>query len=162
MAKYLKGFECDKEAKVILKDLVENEWFSSCTIYWNEENDMDEYAPVDLVFTAVTKKENIRQYAIELKERKGYAHDDYQDWMIEPHKLNKLQKYTDYGFKALYFNLFNDGYYYLWDYQTMAKYHKETVKAIPLHTQGDDEEPVMQKRYLISSQKAILSGRTYN
>lgn len=161
MAKYEGGFECDKEAKVILKDLIENEWFSSCTVYWNEDVEMDEYALIDLVFTAITKKDNVRQYAIELKERKGYSHDDYQDWMIEPHKLNKLKKYTDYGFKALYFNLFNDGYWYLWDYDTINEKHTEVIKPIPLHTQGEDETPVMQIRYLINSKYCVISGRTY-
>lgn len=159
--KYKDGFECDKKAKNILKDLIENNWFSSCTVYFDEENENYEYASVDVVFTAITKANVEHKYAIELKERKGYDHTDYEDWMIEPHKVKELEKYSNFGYKPMYFNLYKDGYYYLWDYDTIVSAGTETFKYIKPHTQGPDSEGKRKvKRILISSENATLSGQT--
>lgn len=163
MAKYENGFECDKTAKVYLKDLIENVWFSACTIIYDEENDMDEYAPIDVIFTAYTRSNNNARYAIELKERKGYGHTDYEDWMIEQPKMKKLKEYNDCGYRSLYFNLFNDGFYYLWDYPTMNSKHTIKSYMIKPHTQGNDNEvPVQKQRIMINSKDCIKSGRIEN
>ena len=161
MAKYNGGFECDKAAKTILKDKIDNEWFSAFTVVYDEENEMDEYAKVDTLFTAYTDNGHQYAYAIEIKERKGYNHNDYDEWIIEPHKLYTLKQYKDYGFKPFYFNLFKDGYFYLWDYDTIAKKHNEALIPIKPHTQGEDtEEKVKQTRIMINAKDIVLSGTT--
>lgn len=163
MAKYENGFECDKAAKEILKDIIQNTWFSSCTVVFDEENEMNDYAPVDVLFTAYTKTK-MAKYAIEIKHRMGYKHTDYPEWMIEKEKLNSLKEYVDNGWKAFYFNLFADGYYYLWDYQTIEENHTVQLKEIVPHTQGnDDEKPTTKIRLFVKSNLAKKSGQTdYN
>ena len=159
--KYTGGFECDKAAKNILKDLIENVWFSSCTIVFDEENEMNEYATMDMLFTAYTTTGHHYAYAIELKERKGYNHSDFTEWMIETHKLNDMKRYRQFGYKCFYFNLFKDGIYYLWNYDTIAENHKEALIPIKPHTQGEDtEEKVKQTRIMIDAKDIVLSGTT--
>lgn len=163
MAKYNGGYSCDKKAKNILKDIATNNWFSACTTVWDEENEMDEYAPIDEVFTAYTNSGKMGMYAIEIKERKGYNHNDYDEWLIEEHKFNTMKKYKEQGYKPLYFNIYKDGYYYLWDYETIASKSKTVEIPIKPHTQGDDNEKLeMKKRIMINASDCIRSGRTDN
>mgnify|MGYP003289499478 CR=1 FL=1 len=160
MAKYEGGFECDKAAKEILKDIIVNKWFSAFTVVFDEENEMNGYAPVDVIFTAYTKSGKAVKYAIEIKHRMGYKHSDYPEWMIEKEKLNVLGEYVNNGFRAFYFNLFADGYYYLWDWKTMEENHSVKFKEIVPHTQGDDEKPTTKIRLFVKSYLAIRSGQT--
>ena len=157
--KYNDGFECDKYAKNVAKQLV-NYWFSAFTVAINEENEADEFAPVDLIFTAFTKSGKEIVYAIEIKHRMGYKHNDFDEWMIERHKYNTLSDYKKKGYRVLYFNLFKDGYYYLWDYDTIKNKHKDAVKNLTHHTQGEDEESELKVVYLIKAEDCIISGNT--
>lgn len=160
--KYNNGFLCDREAKVIAKDLINNHWFSACTVVYDEENDMNDYAPVDIVFTAYTDTQSAK-YAIEIKERKGYEHTYTNDWMIEQKKYNTLKQYQNYGYRVTYLNIFKDGYYAMWDIDTITSAHTSTTMSIKPHTQSSyNEIPVKQERLMIDINKAFKKGYINN
>lgn len=156
--KYQDGFKCDKKAKEVVKDLINNEWFSACTVVFDEENEMNDYAPVDFLFTAYTNTQSA-PYAIELKYRMGYNHNDYDSWMIEPEKCNTLKQYQNCGYRTEYINIFKDGYYAMWNIDTITSASTESVFSIKPHTQAEyEEKPVEKKRILIPLNKAFKQG----
>ena len=155
--KYNDGFKCDKKAKEVTKNLIYN-WFSACTVSIDEENEMNDYAPVDILYTAYTQTKSA-EYAIEIKHRMGYSHTDYDSWMIEEEKYNTLLKYKKYGYRVFYLNIFKDGYYAMWDLNTITSYSTESVFSIRPHTQAEyEEKPVEKKRILIPLNKAFKQG----
>lgn len=161
--KYKDGFKCDNEIKKICKDLIENNWFSSCTINYDEANDNNQYAPIDIVFTAVTKSNKQHIYAIELKERKGYNSTDFNsDWIIEQDKLNKLYDYISSGYTSCYFNIFKDNVYMLWVINDVKKYLKPIVINAPKYTQGDEHKLINKNVYTINQQYAKIKGKINN
>lgn len=161
--KYEGGFNCDRNAKDILKNLIENKWFSSCSINYDTTNETDPYAPMDTVFTAITSTGKQRAYAIELKDRKGYSSEEFDDWMLETQKFNKMSDYTNSGYTVLYFNVFNDDTYLLWDYDSINTNKTEGIRYIKPHTQGDENESkVKRNRYFINKKYAIKSGNIYD
>lgn len=159
--KYSGGFECDKGAKQVFKEIATKVFFSACTVIWDAENENDEFAPMDEICTAYTRTGKRGIYAFEIKERKGYNHNDYDEWIMEEHKYNTMQKCKENGITPLYFNLYKDGYYHLWDFDTIERKHTTATIPIKPHTQGDDnEQPTSKRRILINSNDSIRSGKT--
>lgn len=160
--KYEGGFKCDAKAKQKLKDLIENVWFSSCTIKYDIANENDPMALVDTIFTAITKDNKFKKYAIELKYRKGYKHTDFKgDWVIEPKKLIALENYQILsGYTSVYFNIFNDGYWALWTLDTITETKQpSTIKATKT-TQGNDKEKIEKPSFMVNFNNANLTGIT--
>lgn len=158
--KYSDGFECDKKAKQQLKSLIENNWFSSCTIVYDKENDNNPKARIDVIFTAITKSNKEYKYAIEIKDRMGYNHNQY-DWMIEPHKYKTLQSYQyDSGYTSAYFNTFKDNIYALWTFKDMEQCKYEDSVYATKTTQGNDTVKYNKQSYLLPFNNATLTGYT--
>lgn len=160
MARYNDGYECDKPAKQILDELITDVWFSAFTVTFDLDNNNDEYAPIDRIFTATSTTGKEYPYAIELKHRMGYKiTDNNDDWMLEIKKYNDMQDYASSGYSTFYFNLFKDNDYYLWKFEDIKKYKTEGYKYSKPHTQGDDKEKyIRKKRYFIKGDKAIKKG----
>lgn len=160
--RYKDGFQCDKQAKQRLKNLIENIWFSAYTITYDINNDNDDKARIDVIFTATSKsnKENHYKYAIELKERKKYNHNDFPDWMLEIDKYNILKLLEmESGFTSCYCNFFLDNVYALW---TINKIDEETeISSVyaPKQTQGDETK--IKKQYIkLIFDNATITGYT--
>ena len=101
MAKLPNGFKCDKEQKELVKALIE-ELFKNYDVIFDEENDKNEYADIDILFTAYTKDGYfVRRYAMEIKQRL-YDHNDFNgDWFIEMKKYNNLLDYQSSGYTSV-------------------------------------------------------------
>ena len=160
MAKLPNGFKCDKEQKELVKALIV-ELFKNYDVIFDEENDKNEYADIDILFTAYTKDGYfVRRYAMEMKQRL-YDYSDFGgDWFIEMKKYNDLLDYQSSGYTSVYFNSFNDGYFCIWDIKDIVKNHKEGDWTIKPHTQADYyEKPVTKHRYTVNIKNAKLMGK---
>lgn len=161
MAKYNGGYKCDKPAKKILDELITDVWFSAYTVTFDIDNNNNEYAPIDRIFTATSITTGKQYpYAIELKHRMGYnITDNNDDWMLEIDKYNDMQDYALSGYSTFYFNLFKHNDYYLWKFEDIKQNKTEGYKYSKPHTQGSPEEKyVRKKRYFIKGDKAIKKG----
>lgn len=161
MAKYNGGYKCDKPAKKILDELITDVWFSAYTVTFDIDNNNNEYAPIDRIFTATSVTTGKQYpYAIELKHRMGYKiTDNDDDWMLEIDKYNDMQDYALSGYSTFYFNLFKHNDYYLWKFEDIKQNKTEGYKYSKPHTQGSPEEKyVRKKRYFIKGDKAIKKG----
>ena len=157
MAKLPNGFKCDREQKQLVKALIA-ELFKNYDVIFDEENDKNEYADVDILFTAYTKDGYfVRRYAMEIKQRL-YDHSDFGgEWFIEMKKYNDLLNYLSSGYTSVYLNTFNDGYFAIWDIEDIVKNHKEGDWTIKPHTQADHyEKPVTKHRYTVNVKNAKL------
>ena len=161
MAKYNGGYKCDKPAKKILDELITDVWFSAYTVTFDIDNNNNEYAPIDRIFTATSITTGKQYpYAIELKHRMGYnITDNDDDWMLEIDKYNDMQDYALSGYSTFYFNLFKHNDYYLWKFEDIKQNKTEGYKYSKPHTQGSPEEKyIRKKRYFIKGDKAIKKG----
>lgn len=161
MAKYNGGYKCDKPAKKILDELITDVWFSAYTVTFDIDNNNNEYAPIDRIFTATSVTTGKQYpYAIELKHRMGYnITDNNDDWMLEIDKYNDMQDYALSGYSTFYFNLFKHNDYYLWKFEDIKQNKTEGYKYSKPHTQGSPEEKyIRKKRYFIKGDKAIKKG----
>ena len=160
MAKLPNGFKCDKEQKQLVKALIA-ELFKNYDVVFDEENDKNEYADIDILFTAYTKDGYfVRRYAMEIKQRL-YDYSDFGgDWFIEMKKYNDLLDYQSSGYTGIYLNTFNDNTFVAWDIKDIVKNHKEGDWTIKPHTQADYyEKPVTKHRYTVNIKNAKLMGK---
>ena len=160
MAKLPNGFKCDKEQKELVKALIV-ELFKNYDVIFDEENDKNEYADIDILFSVWTKDGYfVRRYAMEIKQRL-YDHNDFNgDWFIEVKKYNNLLDYQSSGYTSVYLNTFNDNTYAVWDIKDIVKSHKEGDWCIKPHTQADYyEKPVTKHRYTVNIKNAKLMGK---
>lgn len=159
--RYNNGFLCDKESKEILKNLIENKWFSSCTIVYDEYNNNNPKARIDFLFTAITQTNKERKYAIELKERKGYNHNAYKDWILETDKYKPLKLLEiESGYTSAYMNIFKDDVYALWLIKSIDEETIPSTLLAPKQTQGD-ETKIKKDCINLDFNNAILTGYTY-
>lgn len=160
MAKLPNGFKCDKEQKQLVKALIV-ELFKNYDVIFDEANEENEYADIDILFTAYTKDGYfVKKYAMELKQRL-YDHNDFNgDWFIEVKKYNNLLDYQSSGYTSVYLNTFNDEYFCIWDIKDIVNSHKEGDWCIKPHTQADYyEKPVTKHRYTVNIKNAKLMGK---
>lgn len=160
MAKLPNGFKCDREQKQLVKALIV-ELFKNYDIIFDEENDKNEYADIDILFTAYTKDGYfVRRYAMEIKQRL-YNYTAFNgDWFIEVKKYNNLLDYQSSGYTGIYLNTFNDNTFVVWDIKDIVKNHKEGDWCIKPHTQASHyEKPVTKHRYTVNVKNAKLMGK---
>ena len=160
MAKLPNGFKCDKEQKELVKALIV-ELFKNYDVIFDEANDKNEFADIDILFSVWTKDGIfIKNYAMEIKQRLYNYNDFGGDWFIEMKKYNNLLDYQSSGYTSVYFNSFNDGYFAIWDIKDIVKSHKEGDWCIKPHTQADYyEKPVTKHRYTVNIKNAKLMGK---
>lgn len=160
MAKLPNGFKCDEKQKQLVKALIV-ELFKNYDVIFDEENEENEFADIDILFTAYTKDGYfVRRYAMEIKQRL-YDHSDFGgEWFIEMKKYNNLLDYLSSGYTSVYLNTFNDNIYAIWDIKDIVNNHKEGDWCIKPHTQADYyEKPVTKHRYTVNIKNAKLMGK---
>lgn len=160
MAKLPNGFKCDEKQKQLVKALI-TELFKNYDVIFDEANEENEYADIDILFTAYTKDGYfVKKYAMEIKQRL-YGHTAFNgDWFIEVKKYNNLLDYQSSGYTSVYLNTFNDNTYVIWDIEDIVKNHKEGDWCIKPHTQAEYyEKPLTKHRYTINIKNAKLMGK---
>lgn len=155
MMKYKDGFKCDKDSKELVKHLITEVWFSSCTVEFDEDNDTDEYADIDILFTAYTRTGKSYSKGIEIKERKGYTSTYFDDWVLEDDKYKKMLGCKN---ECFYLNIFRDNTYALWDIRAIKD--SDTGSIFAAKRTQEESNRINKKCHLLRIDDAILTGRT--
>lgn len=147
------GFRCDKPGIRKLMYNLEEEAFENKQLLNIEIEEKDQYAGIDVHFTAYTwDGQVVAKYSMECKERPDTGHTDKPDWVIETKKVNDLRNDEKNGYIPRYAYIWKDGYYAIWDINTWdlseprpfykkkhtmgerAKYEKKTLHYNPFVT----------------------------
>lgn len=159
-----KGFTNDKAEKKYIKYLVENVWYSGCTIVWDDVNNNNDFAPLDILFTAITSNGKEYKKAIEHKGREYTAQYllDKGGYALEKDKYAKMVDYENSGYTVYYYNSFKDGIYYLWRKDGIDRSKKDGFLYAKKHTYGNykNEKPINKPCYYLDNKEIIFSGRT--
>lgn len=150
-------YDCDGELKGRMRGLVDSA-FSAYTVTYDEKNNNDTKARIDIVFTATSDSGREYWYCIEGKERQMSSTGFPEGWIIEADKIESMKEKEKDGYRCYYYNDFSDGVYFLWGMDAIERAEKglHYCRKSTVEDRGKKWKAV---RYL-KNKDCIMSGRT--